>query len=477
MRYHIILFTLMYALGMAACGTASPSGATDQAQQAMAAATTTVQPTVTVTPAAPAPIVGIGTVMAAREIDLNFTVSGTVAEVLVRRGDVVSATQLLARLDARRFERQVAQLEAAAQIARAQAAGLDSPPNAAAIAAAKAQVRQAAIVLAQTRVEQTQDNRTADATVAGADASLEDARNQLSAAKTSAELGLEDAVTALTQAQTDYSVAKRNWEIARDRSEDPITPEIIGPEGVPVANRLSEGQRQQYYAVFVQAEAALRGAETAVTQAQVAFDNARQAEVTGIQQAEQQAAQAQAGRARQQLPAEIDRAAAAQAMVDAAQANLKQLYPAPTQAERSQAAANIALAEANLAAAQIDLESVQLRAPFAGIVADVAIDPGDFSGAMAGAAVRIADTSSLRIDVRISDLDIARVREGQLATISIEGMPNGRFSGRVRAIAPTATDEAGRRTFLVEVALDSQRGLRPGMSARVELATGDQAAR
>ncbi|MBC8162760.1 MAG: HlyD family efflux transporter periplasmic adaptor subunit [Roseiflexaceae bacterium] len=476
MRFHVLFIPLLCAIGLTACGATVPNTATVP-EQVTAVATVNAQPTAMAAPSAPRAIVGIGVVTAAREVDLNFTVSGTVAEVLVRRGDVVSATQLLARIDARRFERQVAQLEAAAQIAHAQAAGLDSPPRSAAIAAANAQVRQAAIVLAQTRVEQTQDNRTADATVAAAGASLQDTRDQLSAAKTSAELSLKQAVAALTQTQTDYSVAKRNWEIARDRSEDPITPELIGPAGEPVANRLSEGQRQQYYAVFVQAEAALRGAETAVTQAQVAFETARQAEVTGIQQAEQQATQAEAGRARQQLPAEIDRAAAAQAAVEAAQANLKQLYPAPTQAERAQAAANIALAEANLATAQIDLESVQLRAPFAGVVADVAIDPGDWSGATASAAVRIADTSTLRIDVRISDLDIARVREGQQVAISIEGMPNGRYSGRVRSIAPTATEEAGRRSFLVEVALDQQRGLRPGMSARAELASNDQATR
>ena len=63
-------------------------------------------------------------------------------------------------------------------------------------------------------------------------------------------------------------------------------------------NKLTDSQRAQYYAAYVQADAALHQAEQRLEQAQIDADQARQAEALGVQTAEQQVTHV-AGRAEQ----------------------------------------------------------------------------------------------------------------------------------------------------------------------------------
>ena len=477
----LLLFGLL-ALSLVACtGAASNEGTAPEARQPSSSQITatplasTPIPLTTADPTLQEGVSGIGIVAAEREADLNFTVTGTIAEVLIQKGDIVTETQVLARLDPRPFEQQLREAEAAFKLAHAQAAVLDEAPKSAAVAAAQAQVRQAEITLAQTRTNQTQDQRTADSQVTAAEASLQSTRDQLSAAKTNAELDLQNAVNALTQAQSVYATAKGNWEYVDETGADPSNPKLIDPAtGESAKNRVNNTQRQQYYDAFVQAEAALRTAEEQVTQAQVAYDNARQTEITGIQEAEQGLTQAQANQERGQLPAEVDQVAAAQAGLQQAQAGLQQLYPDPSTAERTQAAASIEQAEASVSAAQLNLEYAQLRAPFNGVIATVNVDAGDPSAVSQGAAIQLLDVSTLHIDLQISDIDIGRVQLGQNVRIVVEGVLTEIYTGNVRYIAPTITsDNSGgsQRTYLVEVSLDDQEGLRPGMSVRAEIMT------
>ena len=74
--------------------------------------------------------------------------------------------------------------------------------------------------------------------------------------------------------------------MCRMTGTDPTNPTTTDSTGKKTANKLNDAQRQQYYDAFVQAQASLDSAQNAVTQAQVAYDTARQSEVTQIAQAE-----------------------------------------------------------------------------------------------------------------------------------------------------------------------------------------------
>jgi HlyD family secretion protein len=230
-------------------------------------------------------------------------------------------------------------------------------------------------------------------------------------------------------------------------------------------------QKRQYYETFVQAEAAMKQAELAVQQAQVAYDNARQAEVTGIQVAEQQATQAQAGLETHSLPAGIDQVASAQANLDLARANLARLAPAPHESDVTQAQARIKQAQSALVSAKLSRERAEMHAPFAGIINSINIDPGDPSSPPGVTPIYIVDVRTLHVDVDINDVDIGNVTLGQPATLSADGMPDARYSGKVTFIASSATVIGNVRTYVVRITLDTQDGLRPGMRVRAVIGT------
>src|SRR5262249_29631892 len=156
------------------------------------------------------------------------------------------------------------------------------------------------------------DLQVAEAQLAQSQAQLETQRDQLSAAKTNAQLQMQQTASALTQAQSRYATAKQNWDYAQSTGRDPST---VGDPvtGKRVHPKLDDRQRQQYYDIYVQAEAAMHSAEAALQQAQVGYDAARAAEVNGIHVAEGQVAASQANLDKLRAPADADQIAAAQA--------------------------------------------------------------------------------------------------------------------------------------------------------------------
>jgi HlyD family secretion protein len=464
--------TGLLAVILAACGAATAAPATTNVPATRLAVTATLPAAPTTAPAeapvARTQLIATGEVQTEREVELAFLASGQVAQVLVQEGARVEAGQVIAVLDVRPLDAQVLQAEAALAAAKAQAASLSDGPRAADVRAAQAQVRQAEITLAQAQNGQTQDIRTAEATLAAAQVQEQEARNRLSRAKTTAEAAERNAVQLLVQAQAAYAKAKSDWEYVKSTGDDPQQPKLQTPEGEEVDNELEDSQREAYYAAFVQAEAALRQAELAVEQATVDTGEARKAELTGIRAAELQVIQAQAALDRLNVAEGESQVALAQVGVDLARAQRAQLDPAPQAGQVDQAAAGVSQAEAALAQAQLNRSYAELRAPFAGVIAANTLEPGQIVAA-GGSAVRLVDAAALRFEAPVADFEVARLVEGQDVEVRIDGLPARVFAGRITYIAPTAEVEGGVRTFAVRVALKDASGVRIGMSGRMAL--------
>jgi HlyD family secretion protein len=465
---------LIAAITLAACA-AQPAA---QPTAAPAPPTAAAPAAPTQAPAAAAPtalplnlgVSGAGTVLAIQDADLSFQVQGTVEQVLVEEGAQVRQGDLLAVLDVRAFDQQLQQAEAALANAQAQQAALTEDPRQADLNAANAAVRQAQEALKAVRQgAKPLDLQTAEAAVRLAEVNLASTRDRLSFAKTQAEQQVEQSAFQLTQAQARYAQAKYNWTYAQETGNDPIMPSTRTATGGEVDNNLSNGAQENYYAQFVQAEAALKQAEKAVGLAVAAADSARAAEVTGIQAAEAQLRQAQLGLEKLQQPADADRVASAQAALAQAEANRAKVIPDPRDSQVAAAQAGVAQAEAALTLARINRERAELRAPFDGVVSIVNVDPGDPSTVQSGPAIQVVDTSNLRVETNISDVDIARVSEGQRASVRVDGIPDREYTGTVTFVSPTASSQGAIRTFLVRVTLDDIEGLRAGMSARVDI--------
>ncbi|MEY4675457.1 MAG: hypothetical protein RL148_3241 [Planctomycetota bacterium] len=126
--------------------------------------------------------------------------------------------------------------------------------------------------------------------------------------------------------------------------------------------------------------------------------------------------------------------------------------------------------QTRLIAAQI--ERTVLRAPFAGIVAEVSGEVGEYVtpspvGIMLPAAVDLIDDTSLYVSAPIDEVDASRVRTGMVARVTMDAFGRKTFAGKVRRIAPYVLDrEKQARTVDVEVDLD------PGSAADVLLLAG-----
>ena len=160
-----------------------------------------------------------------------------------------------------------------------------------------------------------------------------------------------------------------------------------------------------------------------------------------------------------------------------------QLDRAASAARTLRAACNAARADvqqsrANVSAARATLTRTVLRAPFAGVVAKITGELGEFTtpsppGIPTPPAIDLIDDQCLYVTAPIDEVDVSRVRVGQPAWISIDAIPGRRFPGRVRRVPPYVRDlEKQARTVDVEVeftSADDARALIVGYSADAEI--------
>ena len=135
------------------------------------------------------------------------------------------------------------------------------------------------------------------------------------------------------------------------------------------------------------------------------------------------------------------------------------------------------VSQAGIDVARAQLERTILRAPFAGVVAEINGEVGEFVtpspvGVPTPPTVDLVDGSCLYISAPIDEVDAPAVRAGQRASISLDAFPNQRFPGFVRRVAPYVLDtEKQARTVEVEAEIENPEkyNLLPGYSADVEV--------
>lgn len=142
------------------------------------------------------------------------------------------------------------------------------------------------------------------------------------------------------------------------------------------------------------------------------------------------------------------------------------------------AATDIVTARARLDTARATLSRSVLKAPFAGIVAEVTGEQGEYStpsppGIPTPPAIDLIDDTCLFVSAPIDEVDAPKVKVGQPARIALDAFPGRHFEGRVRRIAPYVL-EVEKQARTVEVEVDFTRpteakALLVGYSADAEI--------
>jgi HlyD family secretion protein len=351
----------------------------------------------------------------ARWAELRFEPGGAAVEVLVEEGYLVAEDDLLVQFDSTDAQLAVQAAEAALASAQAQLAQVKVPPRPEAVAVAEARLAVAEGALAQAAAQRDQLAAGAtDAEVAAAQAQLAQAMAQ--------QLQAEDAHDA-TMKCFKFTLP--------DGTKDKICPAL---------GLYEELARYQMHA-----------ADDALVAAQ----------------AQLEAAQGGAGAQLRAARAAVDSATAQR---DAAQAQLDLAQAGSTPEQVAAAQAQVTQAEAALATAQAALDRTEVRAPFAGTVVEVSVDAGD-TARLGQVIVVLATLDRLQArTVDLTELDVARVAEGQPVAVKVDALSDAPLSGRVLRIDEQSEDYRGDVVYPVIVELDGDTtALRWGMTTMVEI--------
>jgi membrane fusion protein (multidrug efflux system) len=116
------------------------------------------------------------------------------------------------------------------------------------------------------------------------------------------------------------------------------------------------------------------------------------------------------------------------------------------------------------------LAKTEMRAPFAGVVGLRQVSQGAVVAAGTDIA-RLEKIDQLKLDFRVPEAFVPRLRPGQAVRAGVDAYPGQAFAGTIYAIEP-ALDE-GTRTVLLRARVgNAELKLRPGMFARVQLQLG-----
>jgi RND family efflux transporter MFP subunit len=144
----------------------------------------------------------------------------------------------------------------------------------------------------------------------------------------------------------------------------------------------------------------------------------------------------------------------------------KNAYDASEGAFQARLAA-VALAKAQLEQTQIALADAIVRSPIDGVVSKRYVQPGEKVGFDA-MLIGIVDLAQLEVQAQASLADVAKIEPGMAAKVTVEGLPDRQFDGKVERINPSA--EPGTRSIHVYISLQNEGSLlKAGMFARTRL--------
>ena len=137
--------------------------------------------------------------------------------------------------------------------------------------------------------------------------------------------------------------------------------------------------------------------------------------------------------------------------------------------------ANISLADARLSYAntQKQLDNYIITSPISGTVVYKNSKLGDnlskYSVSSSNVMATIADTSIMKFDMEVDELDISKVKVGQEVKITIEALNNKEYIGKVTNINTIGKNVGGITTYTVTVEMEGHEEIYTGMNVDADI--------
>jgi HlyD family secretion protein len=161
--------------------------------------------------------------------------------------------------------------------------------------------------------------------------------------------------------------------------------------------------------------------------------------------------------------------AQADANLAVAQAKMADAQRTWDQVKNGPSASELASAQAKIDAAQAVVNQSRLAAPFNGTITVLNSKLGDLvnSGTV---AARIDDLSTMFVDLSISEVDIAKVKINQKATLTFDAIASKTYNGFIHDIDLAGSVSSGTVNYNVTIQLiDTDSQIMPGMTASASI--------
>jgi HlyD family secretion protein len=430
-----------------------------------------------------------GTLKPWSTVDIKSKAGGRVDQLLINEGDLVTAGQIIAKIDPTDTLLAVQQSQADVDSAQSTVASnsvqyeLQTKQSALAIETARAQFANAkaslqssaasvATARLQSKAQPTQTAAAIRQARATYDAAIRD-RQQIDSTQPQDKA---QAQAAFDQATADSEIALANQE----RNKTLLAKGFVSQQAVDQARTTAIGARaalnsarERLNNIDALQRAARASSDARVAQAKAAWQNAEaQTDVVSRQNALKQAQAAY-----EQAKSQVDQAQTALDQAIANQANNDIRRQAITNSQ-----ASAARAKASLTNSKTTLDQTIVRAPEEGVVLTKYVEQGTIitSGlslsAVGTSIVQLGNISRMYVDVSVDETDIASVDEGQVVDVTFDAYPGVPFEGKVSRVLPQAVVDNNVTTVHVRVEVDNSaptfRLLKPGMNSTCEFILG-----
>lgn len=144
-------------------------------------------------------------------------------------------------------------------------------------------------------------------------------------------------------------------------------------------------------------------------------------------------------------------------------------------AQVSNASAQVNQSKQSLVSANYDLERTTIYSPVEGIVLVRKVDPGQTVAASFQTPVLFTiakDLTKMELQVSIDEADIAKIKEGQIATFSVDAYPEKTFNAVIKKIRVNSEIQDGVVTYKTIMDVENNDMLlKPGMSVDADITT------